>query len=192
MAPSWGSSSAEDLVGEDEEVDCPECGKECSGCQGLKTHLQMKHEGLDETSYPFLSKQEIHKEIASQWLGDESKYKTVDNITSVVSLPDEAMALIKTEAELEPEDADLLKNYGLTPEDTPKASVGDGVATVLVELARLARKLPGAPGSRIVEAYAKYSDDIPRDGGNKHPMDLTPFREAVRAYRRPPRIVTTN
>lgn len=59
------------LVGEDEEVDCPECGKECNGRKSLKNHITKMHERVDDSSTRFISPHDIHKKIASQWLGDD-------------------------------------------------------------------------------------------------------------------------
>lgn len=74
------------LVGEDEEVDCPECHWSGKGRQAFLTHVKGSHGGLDDSSDPpcqFFSPRDIHKKIATQWLGDESKYKTVQKLVKV-------------------------------------------------------------------------------------------------------------
>lgn len=64
-------------------------------------HPEDDHDSLENFSTEFfLSPQDIHRKIALELYGDEEKYKTVENIVSVASLPKEAMCLIKTEEEL--------------------------------------------------------------------------------------------
>lgn len=157
----WFNHIAKDLVGEDEEVECPECGKECNGSMGLQKHIEYKHGTSAKLSEVYLSRRQIEEKIATELYGDENKWRTVRNIISVAKLPRESLCLIKTEGELTKDDWDLLDNYEIGSEDTPNASPGGGVATILVQLASLANTHPGVPGDRIVKAYAKHKNDIP-------------------------------
>ncbi|WP_144050481.1 hypothetical protein [Halorubrum persicum] len=83
---------AEDLVGGDESVDCPECGKEYSGGQGLKTHLRKTHERSDDSSNLFLSEGEVFEKIAEDSSFD---YKTVKRLISVAEIPEQFHAFVK-------------------------------------------------------------------------------------------------
>ena len=55
-------------------------GKECSGRESFKSHVSMSHEALDESSHAFFSEKQIHKEIASQWLGVPSQARSLDAV----------------------------------------------------------------------------------------------------------------
>jgi ParB family chromosome partitioning protein len=104
----WFESLEEDLVGENENIECPECGKECEGRQGLKTHIQMKHEGLDNLSDPpYLSESQLHRKIASQTPFGE---KTIQRLVKVGKLPEETLWLIKTKEERTQEEQEQVKN----------------------------------------------------------------------------------
>ena len=98
---------AQDLAGENETVECPECGNECEGRQGLKTHLQMKHEGSCDSQSPFLSEKQIHEQIASQ---TEHDTYTVHRLVKIGNLPDETLWLIKTQDERTPDEQDQVEN----------------------------------------------------------------------------------
>ena len=104
---------AQDLVGEDETVECPECGKECEGRESIKSHYSMKHKAQDESSRAFFTSQkQIHehwraskdhprrddsskrefytsqKQIHEQIAEDSSfDYKTVKRLVNVASIP---------------------------------------------------------------------------------------------------------
>jgi len=56
----------EDLVGEDETVECPECGKKCNGRESIKQHIaQASGHPQENSSYGwFLSERQIHEQIA--------------------------------------------------------------------------------------------------------------------------------
>lgn len=51
-----------------EEVECPECGQECSGRSALSGHLGKAHNsgGGDGSSPPYVSERQIHKKIATE------------------------------------------------------------------------------------------------------------------------------
>jgi len=80
------------LVGKDETVDCPECGKKCEGGQSLETHRQMKHKGSEESSYPFTSQRQIFDQIAESSSFD---WRTVSNLISVSEIPEQFHAFVK-------------------------------------------------------------------------------------------------
>lgn len=131
---------AETLVSEDEEVECPECGKECKGRQGLKTHLQMKHEGWEDSSDPlFLGQRQIAKEIAES---NSFDYKTVENLLTVANIPEQFQPFVKIHEERHPKESEkvekiLPKGFTFVNEDS-NATVSQKV----IDFARFANKHP--------------------------------------------------
>jgi len=82
----------EDLVGENEEVECPDCGEEYNGRQGLKTHIRKKHERSDESSYLFTSQRQIYEEIAESTSFD---WRTVQRLIQVANIPGRFQPFVK-------------------------------------------------------------------------------------------------
>ena len=82
----------EDLVGENEEVECPECGEEYNGRQGLKTHIRKKHERFSESLDLFLGKGEIYEEIAESTSFDVD---TVQRLIQVANIPKPFQPFVK-------------------------------------------------------------------------------------------------
>lgn len=144
-----GGENEKGLVGEDEEVECPECGTEYSGRQGLKVHIGNKHNNLDEPSKLFLSPHQIHKKIATQWLGDESKYKTVQKLVKVGRLPGISLSLLEDDERRLGKKADAIDNaVGKT-----KSYEGNYPPAEYDKLASL--------NQQLVETE-KYADDVTR------------------------------
>jgi len=76
----------EDLVGEDETVECPECGKECEGRRSIDKHFSAK-DGCgvrDDSSFTFTSERQIFEQIAESSSFD---WRTVQRLINVASIP---------------------------------------------------------------------------------------------------------
>jgi len=97
----------EDLVGEDETVECPECGKECNGRESIVQHLaQSDCDPADESSLGFIRKTDIFKQIAEDSSFD---YKTVKRLINVASIPEQFQAFVKIPEERTSDDDKIVE-----------------------------------------------------------------------------------
>lgn len=94
----WYDMLAEDIVGKDETVECPECEKECEGRGSYKIHVTQHCEGEHEKSSRslYFSKRQIYNKVASQ---TPYKWRTVSNLVKIGKLPEEILWLVKTQDE---------------------------------------------------------------------------------------------
>lgn len=85
---------SEDLVGEEEEVECPECGKECDGGNGLKRHISMKHgkEVSHESCGTYLGTDEIFEEISKS---SSFSRGTVERLLTIARTPSQFIPFLK-------------------------------------------------------------------------------------------------
>ena len=81
----------EDLVGEDEKVECPECGEECEGRKGVESHFRQTDCG-DESSEQFMSQRQIYDEIAESTSFD---WRTVQRLIQVANIPKPFQPFVK-------------------------------------------------------------------------------------------------
>jgi ParB/RepB/Spo0J family partition protein len=171
----WYNQLAERLVPEDGEVECPECGEEYNGRQGLKTHIQRSddHERSEEFSDLFLSTREVYEAIAYELYGETGNWRTVENIHRVSQLPDTAINLIKTDFERAGSSTGWEKHV---PPDQIPESRGDGPHTSLVKLAELDSaseiESDGTRATLLLRAYGQHIDE-----GN--PQTISKIRERL-------------
>jgi len=91
----------EDLVGEDETVECPECEKECNGRRSIDKHFSAK-DGCgvnEESSFTYTNEKQVYNKIAKNTSFD---YKTVENLINVASIPEQFQAFVKIPEERTP------------------------------------------------------------------------------------------
>jgi len=96
----------EDLVGENEEVECPECGEECGGRESIKQHIARtsNHPPQDDSSYGwYFAERQIAKEIAESTSFD---WRTVSNLIQVANIPGRFQPFVKIPEERSTQEED--------------------------------------------------------------------------------------
>jgi len=94
LLAEWDEDAQTGLVPDEEGVECPECGDEFDGRRGLKAHVGRTEcgEALSDSDSAYISKEEIHKEIA-----DSCSFRTttVKDLIQVAQIPDEFEPFVK-------------------------------------------------------------------------------------------------
>ena len=134
----------EDLVGEDEEVECPECGEEYNGRQGLKTHVRKKHERSEESSYLFTSQRQIYDEIAESTSFD---WRTVSNLIEVANIPGRFQPFVKIPEERETQEEDRVSELVGSKFTFANQNRNSTISQKSIDFARFTQNVP----SEIVE-----------------------------------------
>jgi len=133
----WYEMLEEDLVGENEEVECPECGKKCSGRESYIQHFgQTKEHGNPEDNLSsgcgYIRENQIHQKIASQTPFGQ---KTVQRLVKIGKLPEETLWLIKDKDERSEEEQEQVKSK-LHAEFTVSTDTNSVVSNKALELAK--------------------------------------------------------
>lgn len=85
------------MVGEEETVECPECGKECEGREVLKQHMaQADNHPSSNFDGGYLGKDQIHREIANSSSFEKT---TVKCLITVANIPEQFEPFVKTKEE---------------------------------------------------------------------------------------------
>lgn len=149
---------AQNLVGKNETVECPECGQECEGRQGLKTHFKKSHERSDSLSHLYLSEGEIYKEIADEWFDRENAYKTVERASKAWRLPETVRKpLLLTEEERKESEKSLFKNYSIDDEFTLRSSQGERLVNSISSPLYKLSQLLDEDGKSLLENLSELS-----------------------------------